>query len=285
LKTENNGTWTKEQNEQLKILQTRLEDLKIELYLKYNDPPMKKKIRESIKTGIKQIQKMLRDRDSMEHLTLEFFAETAKNEYMLSQTIYKDNKLAFDFENSNQHELHSILSELRKYTISAEEIKAVARSELWKSYWNAASGDIFDPPIYDWSEEQKLLINFTKMYENIYENPDRPEDNIIEDDDALEGWMIFIRRKNEKERKKNKLMDSVGGKYKNANEIFIVTNSPEESKEIYSLNDPQGIAQIHHLKKMAKDNVGKSIPWQELPHVKMQIQQELKEKTAMAQRK
>lgn len=279
---EKEGVWNSDLEEELKILQNRLDDLKIELYLKYADPPMKKKIKGSLKTGQKKINQLLNKKNSMDYLTLEYYAETAKNEYLLAQTIFKNGELAFDFEKSNQYELHHIISELRDYAITTTELKAVARSELWRSYWSATSNDIFDPPIYDWSEEQKMLISLTKMYENIYENPDRPEDSVIEDDDALEGWMIFVKRKNEKERKKTKLMDAVGGKYKNANEIFIVTNSTEEAKEIYSLNDAKGMAEINHIKKIMK-GANKPIPWQDLPHVQMQIQQQIKDKSAKRQ--
>jgi len=274
-----NGIWTSEQEEELKILKNRLEDIKIELYLKYADPPLKKKIKDSIKTANKKINEMYSKKNSMEHLTLEYYADTIKNEYILSQTIYIKDKLAFDFNHSNQYELHEVISELRQHTISISELKALARSELWKSYWTASSTDIFSPPSYNWSDDQRTLINLTKMYDNIYENPDRPENAVIEDDDALEGWMIFTHRKYEKERKKTKLMDSIGGKYKNANEIFIVTNSVEEAKEVYSLNDAQGMAQVNHIKQIMK-NSDEPIPWQELPHVKMQIEQQIKQKNA-----
>tara|TARA_B100002019_G_scaffold65741_1_gene56451 strand:- start:4459 stop:5505 length:1047 start_codon:yes stop_codon:yes gene_type:complete len=274
-----NGIWGNEEEEQLKILQTRLEDIKIELYLKYNDPPMKKKIRDSIVTAHKKINEMITKKTSMDHLTLEYYADALKQEYILANTIYKNGKLAFDFDESNQHELHSFIAELKPYSITISELKAVARSELWKSYWTSTNNDVFDPPVYDWSDEKRTLINLTKMYENILENPDRPENAVLEDDDALEGWMIFTQRKLEKERKKNKLMDAVGGKYKNANEIFIVTDSVEEAREVHSLNDAQGMAQINHMKQIMK-NSDEPVAWQDLPHVKMQIEKQIQEKNA-----
>lgn len=276
---EKNGVWGAEQEDELKIIKNRLDDIKIELYLKYNDPPLKKKIKDSIKTANKKINEMYSKKNSMEHLTLEYYAETVKNEYILSQTIYKENKLAFDFNNSNQHKLHEIIAELKNYTITIDQLKALARSELWRSYWTSCATNVFDQPAYDWGDDQRTLINLTKMYDNIYDNPDRPETAVIEDDDALEGWMIFTHRKYEKERKKTKLMDSIGGKYKNANEIFIVTNSIEEAKEVHGLNDAQGMAQINHIKKIMK-NSNEPIPWQDLPHVKMQIEQQIKQKNA-----
>ena len=74
-------------------------------------------------------------------------------------------------------------------------------------------------------------------------------------------------------------MDAVGGKYKNANEIFIVTDSVEEAREVHSLNDAQGMAQINHMKQIMK-NSDEPVAWQDLPHVKMQIEKQIQEKNA-----
>jgi acylphosphatase len=273
--------WDKNVQDDLKILKNRLDDLKIELYLKFLDPTMKKKIKKSIKLGSQKVAKLQSKQSEMDHLTLEHYAETIKHEYILSQTIYNEkDQLAFDFEKTPQNKMHHVINELHKHAITTSELRSLSRSDLWRSYWNCTSENIFPGPVYNWSDDQRMLITFTKMYDNIYENPERPEDEVIQDDDALDGWMIFIKRRQEKERKKTKLMDAIGGKYKNANEIFIVTDSAEEARQIYSLNDAQGMAEVQHIKKMGKD-ADQPIPWQELPHVQLQLQQQLREKNKL----
>lgn len=271
--------WNQDKEEQLKILNNRLDDMKIELYLKFLDPTMKKKIKASLETGKSRIQDMMNMKSSMDHLTLEFYADGLKNEYIILNTVYDlDNELVFgDNVDTNFFEL--IVTTINKYSIGMDTLRAVARSDLWKSYWDAAKEQVFPLPAYNWTDEQRLIINLSKMYDSVREHPECPEDDVIIDDDALDGWMIFHRRRVEKERKKNKLMDAIGGKYKNANEIFIVTNSVEEAKEIYSLNDPQAMAAINHMKSLAQSS-DQPIQWADLPHVKAELQNKLKQQTA-----
>jgi|TARA_B100001094_G_C18192244_1_gene808072 hypothetical protein len=275
-----NDIWNNEQEEQLKILNNRLEDMKIELYLKYIDPAMKKKIKASLETGKSAIAELLGKKHSMDHLTLDSHAESAKNSYILTHTIYDDkDNLVFNDEHVDSGELEDFMTAVQKHDVSHDDLRTLARSEIWKSYWDAAKGNIFAPPAYLWTDEQRLLINISKMYDSVREHPECPEDAVINDDDALDGWVLFWKRKAEKERKKNKLMEDVGGKYKNAGEVFVIANSTEEAKEIYGLNDAKGMAEIRHMQKLAADNTSESgIPWQDLPHVKTQIQNQVNSK-------
>lgn len=272
-----NEIWNSDKDEQLKILQNRLDDMKIELYLKFLDPTMKKKIKNSLETGKAKIQEMINQKHSMDHLTLEHYAEGIKNEHIILNTVYDiSDNLVFK-EPVDTTLFETFISTLNKRIITMETLRQVARHDLWKSYWDAAKDKVFPLPAYDWTDEQRLLINISKMYDSVKEHPECPEDDVIADDDALDGWMLFHKRKVEKERKKNKLMDSIGGKYKNANEIFVITHSAEEAKEIYSLNDPESMAAINHMKSLASNSDG-PIQWSDLPHVKADLQNKLKQK-------
>ena len=73
-------------------------------------------------------------------------------------------------------------------------------------------------------------------------------------------------------------MDSMGDKYKNANEVFLIAKDQQEMDEIYSLNDSHTMAQIRHMHKLVRDNDGKDIAWQELPHVRAELQAAIKAK-------
>ena len=269
------GVWDSSTEKDLEILENRLEDMKIELYLKFEDPVMKRKIKSSIETGKKKINDMHMKKHSLDHLTLENYASSLKNEFIIINTVYLNGKKALDSDNVPADVLETFVLTLGVSSMSMESLRAVARSDLWKSYWDAAKGDIFPPPAYKWTDEQRLIVNLSKMYDSVREHTNVPDDNVIADDDALDGWMAFYRRKAEKERKKDKLMDAVGNKYKNAGEIFIVTNDQEQAKEIYSLNDAKGLAQIHHLKKISETQDSPTA-WQDLPHVKAEIQSQIK---------
>jgi hypothetical protein len=77
------------------------------------------------------------------------------------------------------------------------------------------------------------------LYDNIGESMDSPSDDVIEDDDAIDGWLIQERRKRDKESNKYKL-DGFDDKHSNADEVYIMASSQEETDEIYDLNDQHG---------------------------------------------
>jgi alpha-amylase/alpha-mannosidase (GH57 family) len=76
------------------------------------------------------------------------------------------------------------------------------------------------------------------MYDSAYEHPECPPDNVIEDDDLFDGWMIHQRRESEKNKNKNRTEKILEGKkLDKAGEVFIMANSQEEAQNIYNLND------------------------------------------------
>ena len=119
--------------------------------------------------------------------------------------------------------------------ITTEEFKLLARSSLWRGYWNAVKNNIFEKPISLLTDEQKALLNISRMYDNIYEHPECPDDKVLEDDDALDGWMIIQKRKNDNDKKKSQF-DSTNPNLKNAGEVFVVSSSNEDSEAITSMN-------------------------------------------------
>jgi hypothetical protein len=111
------------------------------------------------------------------------------------------------------------------------------------------------------------------MYDSAKQHPEAPSDDIFKDDDALDGWFIFQGRKSEKEKKKNAIMDRIGGNIKNAGEVFLMTDDKQEAKDIYSLNDAETNNNIQEIKRLQKEKG--SVEWQDLPFVKRQVQQKM----------
>lgn len=123
--------------------------------------------------------------------------------------------------------------EYNNQVVDISSIRELARTDPWRTYWN--SGDIvFNGPVCDWTDEQRLLVNFSKMYDNIYSNPDKPNSMIINDDDLLDGWLMDQQQNDEYNRKG-------GGDIKNqhpgANEVFVVAKSEEDIHQINQMND------------------------------------------------
>lgn len=271
-----NELWNEAKEKELQAFQKRLDDMKIELYLKYLDIPMRKKIKSSLETGKKEINKMMNSKISLDHMTLESYASNIKNEHIIINTAFHmDDSKVFNKDAIDTDLLELFIKEISENTIDMQTLREIARNDIWKSYWDAAKNNIFPPPAYEWTDEQRLLINLSKMYDSVREHPEAPDDDIINDDDALDGWILFNKRKAEKERKKSKVMDAIGGKYKNANEIFLVTHSEEESREVYGLNDPETMAQIKTMAVLAQEKG--EVQWSDLPHIKADLKNKVKQ--------
>jgi hypothetical protein len=130
--------------------------------------------------------------------------------------------------------------------LSEEEIRNIARSFEWSSLFNAD----FKPEIFN--HDMINLINWTKTYNNIMQHPDKPDDYVIENDDLLDGWMMYISTKKE-------IQEPEG------NEVFIIANNPQEIKEIQDRNSINTKVMLKHRAEKLK---GGEIREQDLPEHK-----------------
>lgn len=268
--------WNFQTDNVLKSLDKKLDDLKVELFTNFMIPSKLKNIRSNIKSTKSQISKIHLTKQNFISNTLEGYASSIKNEYIICNTLYKENKKVFDFHNKASSEsfslFNSLLQEIDKLVISTEQYKLLARSQLWRSYWNCNKyNDLFDKPSILLTDEQRALLNISRMYDNIYEHPECPDDPVIEDDDALDGWMILQKRKNEKAKKQSQF-DNNNPKLKNAGEVFMMAQEPEDISAISQMNNIESAAAAKEKLSYIKHNQDKLVQDGELPDVRRDVQ-------------
>lgn len=271
-----NNIWNKSYDEELKSLNKNLDQLKINLYLKYTDPNNRISIKKDISTTITKINELSQKKNYFSFLSLKDFADSIKYQYIICNIVYLNNELVFDVNNidNNQSNMFNKITQLvNENIISLADIKTIARSQQWRTYWTASKEHIFPPPVINWTDEQILLINMSKMYDNIREHPECPTDNIIEDDDALDGWILHQNDKREKEKKKQQIEDRYKLKDKKGDEVFLLTQSKEEASEIYNLNDMTAKANMQEIFMAGKKD--KNTNWIDLPHVQRELKQKV----------
>lgn len=121
------------------------------------------------------------------------------------------------------------------------------------------------------------------MYSNVRQHPECPAEDIINDDIALDGWFIFQNRKSEKEKKKNALLDKIGGNIRDkADHVFIMTKDEEEAKSIHDLNGPEEKQFIKEVSEYAKKHP--DTRWEDIPCVKRRAIVEAQQKHAMSKK-
>jgi hypothetical protein len=75
------------------------------------------------------------------------------------------------------------------------------------------------------------------MYDNIQESMECPTEEVIADDDMLDGWFILQKRKQKSEKAKSELESKTSNqKIANSDEIMIMTDSAKEAENIHGMN-------------------------------------------------
>lgn len=263
-----NNIWTIEEEDELVSMPKRIEDAKVELYNCILKSNTKKIVKEKVKELKNRFFELLAKKHKEDFKSCEGLATISKNKYLVSNSIYNIN---FEkIEILDDLFLDNILIKLNELKIEESEYRELARSEPWRSYWNLGKDGVFGIPVIDFTEEQKTLCVWSKVYDNVYESQECPVESCIEDDDCLDGWFIAQRRKRQTEQEKNELENIVGNsKIRNSSEIFIMAETPDDARKIDNLNDPYAkMIKKQRIKELS--NKG-SIDEINMPDIKQEI--------------
>lgn len=260
-----NGIWTADGDKNLEAIEKRIEDLKVELYQSLMRPEEDKaKIRKTLKMVQEKQSDMLTQKHMYDYMTAEGFAESAKSRFMLESCV---RDLHGKPLNADTLLLQKINTEVDKNRISVEEFRELARTDPWRSSWSCLKEKALEVI----GDEQRTLILFSKMYDGAHEHPECPSEDVINDDDMFDGWMIIQRREREKDKMTQTLNKSTqfDKKHKNANEIFVMAKTQQHANEIYNYNDLEGKL-IQRQRAAAIQQYG-SVEEKDLPDVKQHL--------------
>ena len=243
------GLWTQETEKTIVQIEKQIDNLKVDLYNNILNKTMQTKIRSNLRSKEEQLHRITNIKQEFLGNTLEGYAASIKNEYIVCNTLYKNKRLVFNIDDvkssSSYQYFNGLINEINQHMIPIKVYKTIARSNTWRSYWNCNKNNVFNKQVIDWTDEQRSLINITKMYDNIYEHPECPDDKIIEDDDVLDGWLIVQKRKIAKA-KVQQTIDSSNPKLKNAQEVFVMASDQDSREEVFGLNSGEA---LHRMKE------------------------------------
>tara|TARA_B100001094_G_scaffold305930_1_gene336202 strand:+ start:1772 stop:2833 length:1062 start_codon:yes stop_codon:yes gene_type:complete len=237
--------WNTNVEKQMKVFDKTIEDKKMLLYETFiinKNNKMIVKLRNNIRNMENQINSLYAKKQEFKTHTLEGYAEGIKQEHIIVNSLYLNNKKVFNNEThkspQSYNKFNQLVSEINKYHINNNQYRDIAKSDIWRSYWNADKQNVFSAPVCEWSEEQRNLVNTSKMYDSVYEHPESPNEDIINDHDLLDGWMIKQKRENARKKKQSDL-DNQNNRLKGAGEVYVMAdNNKEELEEIYNMNSP-----------------------------------------------
>lgn len=265
-----NNLWNPERDKEVESIKKDIETLKIGLFKNFSRTKEKELTKKGLSEAKGHLRELLSAKSSYDHLTCSGYAAAARSRYLIGINICRDDeKLIYntgDFWKKRSKLLDDALVAYARSEIDEALYRKMARSEEWRLTWSArkTENSVFGKSACDLTENQKSLIIWSSMYEGISESMDCPSEEVIEDDDALDGWLIIQKR----ERKKKSDEKSFGD-LPNMGEVFIVADNEEEVRKIEELNDD--ISNSIKRERMSAVRKRGSINEEDMPDSKRQI--------------
>lgn len=267
------GTWSDQKEKELEeIVPGHIEYWKIELYNNMLKSNTQATIRKYLHVAKEEYAKLYTIRHSLDHMTCGGYASYVKNMYIVSRSARYKNKVV----NWKTIDLNAVMNGYYTELLDSDTIRMLSHTYPWTSIWPVlkVNGKIFDTN--NLTFEQQTLISWSTMYDRIYESPDCPSEEVINDDDMLDGWLLVQKRHREGERQKQELQQKVGGKLGKADDVFLMAETPQDAQKIDMLNEPH-MARIKKQRMAEIKSQGGQLLEQQLSDVKMKRTMQLRQ--------
>lgn len=229
--------WSPFEERILEEKRKELDDAKVDAFQVFFKSKELRNAKFKIKRISDEISKMIGKKHSMDHLSCEGVAEQSRFNWIISRSCFHKDGACVNWAERN---LSSFISAYRENFIDHSDFRKIARNDPWRSMWSLSkkTGKLFNEPSTLLSQNKLNLCSYSSMYDSVYENPEAPNEKVIEDDDCLDGWFIFQKRKHDQSKKERESEELIKNpKIKNAKEVFLMANNKQEADEIYGLNN------------------------------------------------
>jgi len=257
------GQWVPQGDYNLQELHKNIENYKIRAYTTLLGAKIEhEKILKLLKLSKARASEQERIRHSLDGYTLDGLMSWWKQRYVLyhSSTPKPDG-----------FALAALFDSMIADALNVEQYREVARTEPWRSLWSIKKNDIFD----ELCDERRTLVLFSRMYDGAYENSDCPPDDVIENDDLFDGWLLKQKREHDREKLDRRLeKDGLTSKHPNAGEIFIPAATQDEANRIMGRNTIQNRAAIQTRQRMIQHAGTDGVTDNKMPDVQRRLQQE-----------
>lgn len=233
--------WSDELEEKLKIIPSRVEQMKVDYYEAIIHPEKRDLISLAIDKEEKIYEELSKQKYRFFPATVDGLRRQAHNLFVIERTTFFEDGRPYDFVKTP---LTHILSLYQKAQLSDKEVRNCAKSAEWRAYWNAhkAQGRLFAESSCELSDQQRQLIAWSNIYESALESMEPPTEEVMKDNHAFDGWLIKKRREREAEKKSEQDV-SKNERINSAGELFVGTKTKANPrgasrKHIHDLNSP-----------------------------------------------
>jgi hypothetical protein len=271
------GVWSEAEQKELDKLPKDIEGLKVDLYNAFFQFKRRDNIRKALSNLKFKESELIQKREKLRYTTCEGYALSCKNKYLICVCAKRiDNSSFFlDYDQVSSSELDLLVQQFYEQRIDDDTIRELSKGEPWKSMWAAGKheGSIFGQPSSLLTQEQKMIVIWSRIYDSVYENSDCPPEEVVDDNDCLDGWMIFQAKKRENDRKSEHGYKP-GDKFNKADEVFIMVENEDDISRVESMNSPTAIFRKQQ-RKAALVAAGGKIAEEFMPDSQQTMRQQL----------
>jgi hypothetical protein len=269
--------WSEDNENLLKKNLKSMEDAKVGVYENFGIVGKREAYREKIREIENDQKRLYTIKHQNDHADCQGLATFARWNWLIENTTTYEDGTPYDFY---KLDVGRVLRLSNQEELETSEYREIARFNKWQIIWGNSGSNperVFNRPATQLTTEQQELVSWTKLYDNIGEATEPPPDEVVNDDDALDGWLISTRRKREKLLKQQKL-DGLLDKHQGADEVMLMANTREEVEEVYGLNDGESRMAVKSRMEELENSGGKNIKYHEFRDQRIKILNERNEK-------
>lgn len=243
------GFWSKEENDKIDKIRENINTMKVDYFNNFFSSDTKNYIKQNIDKQEKNILELSHKKYYLYDKTCDYLKTYSFNSYNIQ-------KNAFLRNGTPAYLIFPMQSLYNKYTSSATNLSSnarkVAKSDEWKQKWFNTKIRCFDNKSSSFTDFQLAIISWSKYYDGIMKGYEKPSDDVISDDIALDGWAILEQRKRKEEEKKRNAEKILPQNLKDSGEIFIPVKNNRQAQDVMSLNNAEAKSRINSLRKDLK---------------------------------
>lgn len=235
-----NEMWSPEDDEKADEAEKEIEKLKIHAFENYYNVPLLKNTKNAIRLQESYFKKYKSRFHSLDHISCEGVASLAKSIWVISKSIKTKDGTPVDAQDLP---LTKIMEYYNSKMITSTDFRYIARNDPFRGMWSSGKklNGVFGRPSIELSKDQLALCQYSSMYDNVHESSESPHEDVINDDDCLDGWFLVQKREYEKHKNKKDVEKMLGNsKIANSQEVFLMAKDQHTAKKIGDMNTTIG---------------------------------------------
>ena len=264
------GVWSTEEEVRIKQLEKDMEQYKVDIYSFYFKSNSRERARADLRLQEQEHSQLLGKKHAYDHVDAEGVANYAKLNWMIEKTTKLKDGTPYNFSHFTSHE---ILQKKDSMQLNEKTIRDISREAPWTNIWASSkkTGILFREETFSLTREQQVLMAWSSIYDIIRESYEAPPDDVINDDDACDGYLIDQRRKRDKQRGQ-KAADELTNMHPGAQEVFIPAETPEDAARVHALNDVGN--EMVRKSRLKSLEGGKELNYSQFADVRMRVNSE-----------